>query len=82
MGCRRMRRTFHMSVSAFSACDSEYKSFNQGAKKLAELLIQHGAKQHGEHKVHDASSGDLAEDLARPSIEGQVANTTALMEEA
>ena len=51
----------------FGLGDSEYaETFNFGSKQLAELLTAHGATQLGERSTHDASAGDLAEDIALP----------------
>lgn len=62
----------HFAV--FGLGDSEYdETFNQGSGKLAGLMTAHGATQLGERVVHDASGGDLAEDLAFPWAEAAVA---------
>ena len=51
----------------FGLGDSEYDdTFNHGSNRLAELLSAHGAMQLGERLTHDASSGDMAEDIALP----------------
>ncbi|MDV2967722.1 flavodoxin domain-containing protein [Nitratireductor aquimarinus] len=51
----------------FGLGDSEYEeTFGFGSKGLAELLASQGAVQIGERITHDASGGDMAEDLAFP----------------
>jgi len=51
----------------FGMGDSEYEeTFNHGPKRLAEMMVAHGAVQIGERVAHDASGGDMAEDLALP----------------
>jgi MioC protein len=71
----------HFAV--FGLGDSEYeKSFNGGGKRLAELMLAHGAVQIGERVMHDASGGDLAEDLAFPWAAEMVALASERFEEA
>ncbi|MGR3365245.1 MAG: flavodoxin domain-containing protein [Maritimibacter harenae] len=54
----------------FGLGDSEYdETFNHGPKRLAELMLAHGATQIGERVAHDASGSDMAEDLAFPWAE-------------
>lgn len=51
----------------FGLGDMEYEeTFNGGGKTLAALMTAHGASQVGERVAHDASGGDLPEDLAMP----------------
>ncbi|MAM63177.1 flavodoxin domain-containing protein [Maritimibacter sp. UBA3975] len=54
----------------FGMGDSEYdETFNHGPKRLAELMLAHGATQIGERVAHDASGPEMAEDLAFPWAE-------------
>ncbi|RMH49111.1 MAG: nitric oxide synthase [Alphaproteobacteria bacterium] len=67
----------------FGLGDSEYaETFNHGPKRLAELMAAHGARQVGERIAHDASGGDLAEDLALPWAEAVVAAARERLGEA
>lgn len=67
----------------FGLGDSEYdETFNHGPKKLAELMIAHGAHQVGERVAHDASGSDLAEDLAFPWAEAVIAEVSQKLGEA
>lgn len=51
----------------FGLGDSEYEeTFGFGSRDLAALLNGHGAVQLGERITHDASGGDMAEDIAFP----------------
>lgn len=62
----------------FGMGDSEYnETFNHGSKRLANMMISHGAVQLGERVAHDASGDELVEDLAMPWAEA----VTALAEE-
>ena len=57
----------------FGMGDSEYdETFNHGPKRLAELMAARGAVQLGERVAHDASGGDMAEDLAMPWAEAVI----------
>jgi len=63
-----------VSFSVFGLGDSEYdETFNHGSKHMADLLTKHGATQLGERLTHDASGGDMADDLALPWAEEMVA---------
>lgn len=54
----------------FGLGDGDYAdTFTHGSKKLAEKLQSKGAVQVGERLTHDASSGELPEDLALPWID-------------
>lgn len=54
----------------FGLGDTEYdETFNFGPKHLSDLLQGRGALQVGQRIAHDASSADLAEDLAFPWVE-------------
>lgn len=67
----------------FGLGDSEYdETFNHGPKKLAELMIAHGAQQVGERVAHDASGSDMAEDLAFPWAEAVIADVSEKLGEA
>jgi MioC protein len=67
----------------FGLGDSEYdETFNHGPKKLAELMIAHGAHQVGERVAHDASGSDMAEDLAFPWAEAVIAEVSEKLGEA
>lgn len=67
----------------FGLGDSEYEeTFNGGSKRLAELMLAHGAMQIGERVIHDASGSDLAEDLAFPWAAGMVALASERVGEA
>lgn len=71
----------HFAV--FGLGDSEYdETFNGGSKRLAELMLAHGAVQIGERVIHDASGSDLAEDLAFPWASEMVALASERIEEA
>ncbi|KUJ82713.1 nitric oxide synthase [Ruegeria marisrubri] len=51
----------------FGMGDREYEdTFNGGPIRLAELMLKHGAVQIGDRIAHDASGGDMAEDIALP----------------
>lgn len=56
----------------FGLGDSEYETFGQGSEKLAALLARFGATQIGERLVHDASGGDMAEDLAIEWVDARI----------
>lgn len=67
----------------FGLGDSEYdETFNHGPKKLAELMLAHGAQQLGERVAHDASGDDMAEDLAMPWAEEIIAQAGEALGEA
>ncbi|MBV6638276.1 MULTISPECIES: flavodoxin domain-containing protein [Mameliella] len=67
----------------FGLGDSEYdETFNHGPKKLAELMIAHGAHQVGERVAHDASGSDMAEDLAFPWAQAVIAEVSEKLGEA
>ena len=67
----------------FGLGDSEYhETFNGGGKRMAELLIKHGATQVGERVTHDASGSDMAEDLAFPWAARIVELAEAKLDEA
>lgn len=67
----------------FGLGDSEYdETFNHGPKKLAELMLAHGARQIGERVAHDASGDDMAEDLAFPWAEEVIAQAGEALGEA
>jgi MioC protein len=71
----------HFAV--FGLGDSEYEeTFNGGSKRLAELMLAHGAVQVGERVIHDASGSDLAEDLAFPWAAEMVALASERFEDA
>lgn len=51
----------------FGLGDSEYEeTYNEGGRRMADLLTGCGAVQVGDRVAHDASGPDLAEDLALP----------------
>ena len=50
--------------AVFGLGDSFYATYNQGSRLLAELLGELGARQVGEHGLHDASSSELPGDVA------------------
>lgn len=53
----------------FGLGDGEYAdTFAHGSKKMAEKLQASGAVQVGERLIHDASGGEMPEDLALPWI--------------
>jgi len=69
--------------AVFGLGDSEYdETFNGGSKRLAELMLAHGAVQIGERVIHDASGSDLAEDLAFPWASEMVSLASERLEEA
>jgi MioC protein len=54
----------------FGLGDMEYAAtFGHGSMKLANLLVERGAQSVGTRVVHDASCGELAEDMATPWAE-------------
>ncbi|MFZ1680436.1 MAG: flavodoxin domain-containing protein [Rhizobiaceae bacterium] len=56
--------------AVFGMGDSEYpETFNFGGKRMEALMSQAGATMLGERVTHDASGGDLPEDLALPWAE-------------
>ncbi|WP_018698510.1 flavodoxin domain-containing protein [Amorphus coralli] len=65
----------------FGMGDMEYEeTFNNGSKRMEDLLTAHGAKKVGERITHDASSSDLAEDLAMDWADARVAEAAGLVE--
>lgn len=67
----------------FGLGDSEYdETFNHGPKQLAELMAARGARQIGARVAHDASGGDMAEDLAFPWAEAVIAEMATAKGEA
>jgi MioC protein len=64
----------NVRFAIFGLGDGEYAdTFTHGSRKLAEKLRAKGAVQIGERSTHDASSGELPEDLALPWIDGILA---------
>ncbi len=61
--------------AVFGLGDSEYSdTFAFGSKKLAEKLVACGATQVGSRLTHDASGGDMAEEVALPWVENIIQN--------
>ncbi|MGH6762529.1 MAG: flavodoxin domain-containing protein [Phyllobacterium sp.] len=59
----------HVRFAIFGLGDSEYtETFTHGSLKLAERLASRGAVQIGPRLTHNASGGDLPEELAVPWI--------------
>ncbi len=59
-----------LRFAVFGLGDSEYSdTFAFGSKRLAEKLVARGATQVGPRLTHDASGGDMAEEVALPWIE-------------
>lgn len=71
-----------LRFAIFGLGDSDYETFGEGSHQLADLLIKHKAEQVGPRIVHDAQSGDLAEDLAFPWFEERVSEAEALSDAA
>ena len=46
------------------------ETFNNGSRKLAQMLCDRGAVQVGERGLHDASGFDMPEDVALPWVRG------------
>ncbi|MGW9230235.1 flavodoxin domain-containing protein [Pseudorhizobium sp. NPDC055634] len=60
----------NVRFAVFGLGDSEYAdTFAFGSKKIAEKLVACGAVQVGPRLTHDASGGDMAEEVALPWVE-------------
>lgn len=69
----------HVYFAVFGLGDSEYaETFAFGPKSLAEKLSQCGATQIGHLGIHDASGGELAEDIALPWLHTLLASDEVL----
>lgn len=60
----------HFAV--FGMGDSEYETFNYGGQHIERLMTGAGATMLGERVTHDASGGDLPEDLAFPWVDSVI----------
>lgn len=54
------------------------ETFNNGSKRLSELLVAVGATQIGERGLHDASSLELPEDIALPWLQDLLPQITKM----
>lgn len=68
-----------IQFAIFGLGDSEYaETFAYGPKTLTESLSQKGATQAGPLGIHDASSGELAEDIALPWLREIIASDVVI----
>lgn len=67
-----------LHFAIFGLGDTEYETFGQGSEQIAAMLTAQGAVQVGPRLVHDAASGDLAEDLAFAWLSERLSEAEAL----
>ncbi|MEM1371313.1 MAG: flavodoxin domain-containing protein [Pseudomonadota bacterium] len=60
----------HVRFAVFGLGDTSFDdTYNGGSQKLMEALLACKAKQVGERGLHDASSGEMPEDVGTPWLE-------------
>ena len=68
----------HVRFAIFGLGDMIFEdTFAHGSENLMNKLLQAKARQMGERGIHDASTGDMPEDIALPWIHGILAQLNA-----
>ncbi|MEM6984908.1 MAG: flavodoxin domain-containing protein [Pseudomonadota bacterium] len=64
----------HVTFCMFGLGDSVFAdTFAHGSETLLNVLLNHGAVQIGERGIHDASTGEMPEDIAIPWVKDRLA---------
>ncbi|MFA5582095.1 MAG: flavodoxin domain-containing protein [Paracoccaceae bacterium] len=66
--------------AVFGMGDSEYETFNFGGQHIERIMTDAGAQMLGDRVTHDASGGEMPEDLALPWVDAVIALAAAELE--